>query len=787
MTQSDDTQKTHIHVSQGDVAAFIAEHGTPYDPDGDDYRRPPFASPVKAGKNTPIYNAHSYHTKVPPQGIVPYIKHYTKPGDLVLDPFCGSGMTGVACLLTGRQAILNDLSPAATHIAHNYCTPVDVDALQREFERVQDAVKEEFDWLYGTICDRCGGPATIQYTIWSDVFECGRCGEELVLWNVAVDHESGKVQTRFTCPLCNATWRKLQVTRLRSDPVLTVYHCPSCQPGRAEHLVTESEMKRLTAIEDASIPYWYPDEQIDAGREMMRHGLLKRGLTRTPHFYTKRNLWAFARLWHESERTEAQLKSHFQFVLTAILHRATLLNRLRPSRAGDPLSGTLYVSALIREDNVGQLFSRKFSRVVKALPGITHDSDVIIHSGSATDLRLIPTNSVDYVFTDPPFGQNIFYADCSMLWESWLQLYTNEEQEIVCNDRRQDGPFKTVADYGRLMMESFREIHRILKPGRWASIVFHNSDDRIWQVILDAAEQTGLELVEVNSFDKKQLSFKGVRGDKGLERVTNKDIVLNLYKPRPHQPRSVNGAPRREDLETQIVQQVADFLATNPPPTERTLQHIWNHVLYDMLSNGSVQVSMADVDRMLPYDFKQVDGRWYLRGEAIAGGRVFGIRDETDAIAWLTAVLASESQTTGEIIPKWQEATHQASDAITKNLDQILAENFWQDRRTSRWRIPTTAEREKMSASQQVADHARMRQIRRYLTGELDLQPSDVELCGWIQFAYEQEMYKEAVQLFGSVHQPNVDETLYHNTRKIVKVCRMRAGRMSNGEQLTLL
>ena len=231
-------QKTDSHIPQGDVAAFIAEHGTPYEPDGDEYRRPPFAAPVKAGKNTPIYNAHSYHTKVPPQGIVPYVKHYTKPGDLVLDPFCGSGMTGVACLLTGRNAILNDLSPAAAHIAYNYCTPVDVDALRREFERIRAAVKEEFDWLYGTVCDRCGGPATIQYTIWSDVFECGRCGEELVLWDVAVDPESGKVRQKFTCPVCGKEQVKRGLRRAKSVPVATNYNCLQCKPTRSEHSTT---------------------------------------------------------------------------------------------------------------------------------------------------------------------------------------------------------------------------------------------------------------------------------------------------------------------------------------------------------------------------------------------------------------------------------------------------------------------------------------------------------------------------------------------------------------------
>ena len=148
---------------------FMAKYVRPYDPESDDYDRPPFAADIKEGKNDPIYNAHSYHTKVPPRGIIPYILHYTKPGDLILDPFCGSGMTGVAAQMCAnppadlleqflelkdrvgpRACILNDLSPAACHIAYNYNTPVDVDALRREFERIKVAVKDEFDWLYGT-------------------------------------------------------------------------------------------------------------------------------------------------------------------------------------------------------------------------------------------------------------------------------------------------------------------------------------------------------------------------------------------------------------------------------------------------------------------------------------------------------------------------------------------------------------------------------------------------------------------------------------------------------------
>src|SRR5256885_9027881 len=87
---------------QTEFANFLARSVKPYDPVNDDYERAPFASDIKEGKNDPIYNAHSYHTKVPPRSIIPYILHYTKPGDLVLDPFCGSGMTGVAAQMCSQ-------------------------------------------------------------------------------------------------------------------------------------------------------------------------------------------------------------------------------------------------------------------------------------------------------------------------------------------------------------------------------------------------------------------------------------------------------------------------------------------------------------------------------------------------------------------------------------------------------------------------------------------------------------------------------------------------------------
>jgi hypothetical protein len=151
------------------LKAFLSTVSTPYDSATDDYYRDPFIIDIKESKHEPIYNAHSYHTKVPPRGIIPYLLHFTKPGDLVLDPFCGSGMTGIAVQMTAspppdileqfptlqsrvgsRRVLLNDLSPAASHIAYNYNTGCDIAALHEAFAQIQKDVNEEFSWLYGT-------------------------------------------------------------------------------------------------------------------------------------------------------------------------------------------------------------------------------------------------------------------------------------------------------------------------------------------------------------------------------------------------------------------------------------------------------------------------------------------------------------------------------------------------------------------------------------------------------------------------------------------------------------
>lgn len=747
---------------------FLAQHVKPYDAQTDDYERAPFAFPVKAGKNTAIYNAHSYHTKVPPQGIEPYIRHYTEPGELLLDPFCGSGMTGVTALKLGRAVILNDLSPAACHIAYNYCTPVDVAALKREFERIKETVKEEFDWLYGTTCD-CGAMATIQYTIWSDVFACSTCNTEIVLWDAAVDHDTGKVNEMFRCPnrACRREWRKRDLTRLRSIPVLTNFYCPRCK--RREHPTTEAERQHIAEIEAREIPYWYPTDEFPHGRQTRK---LKNGaqrISRVDEMFTRRNLWALAQLWNEFDNVQDErTRSMLRFAVTSVCN---YINRRQSwGGGGGGVSGTLYVGSLVLEKNVIEVISRKIEKLAESFPQHLPNLNgkLFLRVGSAGGLADISNDSVDYIFTDPPFGESLQYAELNFLWEAWLRQFTPIEEDCVMNYVHH----KDLAFYHSKMSVAFREMYRVLKPNRWASVVFHNTDDNVWQAIRQAAEEVGFELANAMMFDKEQKSFNAVTSTG----AANYDVVLNLHKRgqvRQQQPNAQWDVP--------VLQAITQHLSSRPAPDYRTMQYLHSLAVRTALNvNAAVEgLTMPYLKRLLREEaFKEVDGRWYLLNEAVEGELGLDIRDETSAIGWLRAQLAQRSRTRGELDPDWKIAT--LAVRLNKNLDQILEENFWRDAVTHKWRIPSPEEQAHISDSETLRTR---RRVRRFLErGRVD-GVDDKTLCEWIAFCYREEMFAEAVDLFPLINDTQVDADIYRATEDVVKICRKRLRELSEAEQ----
>ena len=209
---------------------FVEENAHSYDLAKDDYNVPAFDQPITTTKVTAIYNMHTYWSKKPHDAIQQYIRHYTQIGDLVLDPFCGSGGTALAAQIEGRAAVAIDLSPAATFITKNYCAPIDIDDFQRCTKKLISLVEKEINWLYHTRCDTCGSDCTIYSTVYSALFRCERClGVFPLLY--ASSTKEGYNTVKYFCPYCKEKNIDEEISlRSRSKesvPLRITYYCYS--------------------------------------------------------------------------------------------------------------------------------------------------------------------------------------------------------------------------------------------------------------------------------------------------------------------------------------------------------------------------------------------------------------------------------------------------------------------------------------------------------------------------------------------------------------------------------
>jgi 16S rRNA G966 N2-methylase RsmD/DNA-directed RNA polymerase subunit RPC12/RpoP len=538
---------------------------------------------LTGNKGSVFYRAHSYHTKVPPEGIVSLIEHYTAPGDIVVDPFCGSGMTGVAGLLSGRRAVLSDLSPAAVHIAKNYTAKVDPDQFAAAGRSLlADLASLELQ-LYAANCGECGAAATAEYHIWSDVFSCPSCEGDIVFWDRGLDENRSKVVSEIVCSHCSEQFIKRDLAWVRRIPVAASVACGKCRKRTMTDLDSAS-VERVLAFARSDISEWYPTAEFAASREMWRGQHRDQGLTTAADFFTPRNLRCLAQIWSSIRCFDQSLLSPLQFAFTSIVNRASIRYQWNAKRPTNVLSSTMYVPSLSYEFNVFSLLRRKLRSIAdlyRATQPLTGVGEV--HQAPAQSLGHLPDSSVDYVFTDPPFGSNIFYGDASFLWEAWLDAFTPIEHEAVVNKSvaPADGG-KSVADYEHLMTGAFQEVGRVLKPDTWASVMFHNSSDEVWSALQRSVEDAGFEVEAAVAFDKSQLSFKGIKGLSG-ERVPNFDVVLHMRR------RSRHVSPvLLSDAETHamVIARLRAHLES-APRSRRTTAYLHSLVMRVLLETGT--------------------------------------------------------------------------------------------------------------------------------------------------------------------------------------------------------
>lgn len=797
---------------------FIEQYGKPYDESTDDYHREPFAADVSEGKNDPIYNAHSYHTKVPHKAIMRYILHYTEPGDVVFDGFCGTGMTGVAAQMCGdrktveslgykvtadgvildeegepfsrlgaRRAILNDLSPAATFIAYNYNTPVDVEEFEREARRILSEVEAECGWMYQTLhqpkpeqideaisllddvdaLKESSRPfGRINYTVWSDVFVCPTCSAEVVFWEAAVDKAAGAVRDEFPCPDCGAMLTKRRMERAwvtkydeaieqtirqaKQVPVLINY---SVGKKRYEKTPDRFDLGLIQHIEDSPIPYWFPTDRMPEGEESRRND--DAGITHVHHFFTIRNLSILAAINSRISSTYQGLRvKHFLEVWFTSSHsRLHRLNRYmaQHSRHVGPLSGTLYISSTMAEISPFYFAAAKLKDHAAVS---TPEHKAAIEIGSAGDGHM-PCESADYVFTDPPFGGNLMYSELNFLWEAWLRLTTNNQPEAIQNRVQSKG----LAEYQSLMLGCFEEYFRVLKPGRWMTVEFHNSSNAVWNAIQEALQRSGFVIADVRTLDKQ----KGTTKQLTLANATKQDLVISSYKPR----RSFTERFEREagteqgawDFIRQHLENLPVFVSSSGKL--QIIAERQNYLLYDRMLAYHIQhgvtipLSAAEFYAGLKQKFPERDGMYFLPDQVAEYDQKrlevddveqlsLFVSDEQSTIQWLRQELGRQAQTYQELHPKFLRELHRASHEQLPELSEILEQNFLRDER-DRWYVPDPS---KQSDLEKLRERALLREFEEYTQGKGKLKVFRTEAVrAGFGYAWKQRDYQRIVKV----------------------------------------
>jgi len=711
------------------LAEFVKQNGTPFNP-GKPYIREPFAVDVSEGKTDPLYKAHSYHTKVPHLAIVPSLLHYTEPGDIVLDGFCGSGMTGVAAwwcgaapeeyrqnLETGwekqgrgkprwgaRRVILNDLSPAATFITANYNLPFDVHEFFQAGKEILEEVEQEIGWMYDTIHADGKTKGRIEYTVWSEVFTCPDCAGEVVFLDEALDEETKRVRGAFPCPNCRANLTKDNLQRVfdtqadaaNGKPWKRVKYRPSLISyslggNRYEKKPDANDLANLKRIEAMPLPEEIPTNPFPV--EQMSHGsrIAPKGFTHVHHFFLPRAAQALATLWHRAQiHPEPRTRAILKFLMDSHFVNLSLMNRYRPevSFPYNPLGGVYYIPSLISEASPFTAYSNKIKRIVSAFRKNNPSNNLVwVETAAATCLGL-SNDSIDYIFTDPPFGENIFYADLNYLVESWHRVITNAVPEAIVDKFKN----KALPEYQRLMQRCFAEYRRVLKPGRWMTVVFHNSHNAVWNAIQEAMQTAGFVVADVRTLDKQQGSYRQVTSS-----AMKQDLVVSAYKPN-------GGLEERFRITAGSEDGVWDFVRThlkNLPIflakdgraeiiAERRAYFLYDRMVAFHVQRGvSVPMAAAEFSMGLTQRFPERDGMYFLPDQAAEYDKKrltvkdimqleIGIANEPTAIEWIRQQLAAKPMTIQDLTPLFLKELSGGWQKHEKPLElsELLEQNF---------------------------------------------------------------------------------------------------------------
>lgn len=528
-----------------------------------------------------MYLMHKFWARKPHNIVRKYLESYSKEGEIVIDPFCGSGVTPTEAIKLGRKAIGIDLNPLAVFVTRMTILPINEDLIAKAYNNLEKKVKPKIYDLYKIKCPRCGKKkATTKSSIISFVVECPNCSQDVIM--AKAKHAKGKKQTIYECPFCKKNFNYAQLDLKKEVFTELKFECDNC--GAKETIADPSN--DFIRTEPHKISFWYPNTKLSypTGKRF----ITSRRMKTLPDLFTKTNLEALSILNHEIEQLEDQtVRDFMKFVFSSMLHLVSRLIMLkRGTEAGWNVPEFL-VASFHPEYNVWDRFENRYNKVLKGKKQSNEEihyvkeardftelegkANIMIANRSALDLSIIPDSKIDYIFTDPPYGGTIQYFELSSLQLAWLrgekddQRFSPEkwEEEITIN-RSQDKGF----DYYHSRLHSaFREMYRVLKSGRYMTVTFHNTEIEIYNSIIRAAIYAGFELERIIYQPTEHISSKA-----GFHPYTSAlgDFYLRFQK--PETPKETLGEREIDETRAEriILESVKKILAERGEPSTFT-------------------------------------------------------------------------------------------------------------------------------------------------------------------------------------------------------------------------